>query len=901
VISATNNPDLTKLTIPDILNNRVGALTYFIAPGDILQNTIRFIGPIDLITQVEGKLRDDIISYVFTAQTANTGTDELFDVEQVISDRSPAIFNFESGSQLLEAKATGGAYLPPDYVTASKNGEPVDLDFCEPALPVLIPLNIPDGDPATLLHCEATTDNGVTAVLDLLINVDDTLAPIIDPTSLPNPLPAEANVSGGAIVEFDNPTAGDVWGVDAAVDVTCEPASGSTFLLSAPNGKTTVSCTAIDDSGNESVPETFVVTVQDTQPPIIGDVIGYDPSPPPITLSEDESSFVLSWDFAVNDADASPTVECDPGTPVSAVPPLYKFSYEFPVGVTPVSCSATDNNGKTASLSFSVEIIDVTPPVISLIGDAEITLEMGSGPYEDPGATASDNGDPDAAVTIDVDSSAVDTTTAGTYTVSITATDQTGNSSTATRSVIVQDTQPPEIGSITEFDPPDTPYNLSASSSTFLLTWGPFTVSDADALPDVQCSPGTPDNSVSPPQYKFSHNFPVGTTNVVCTATDSSGLVSSVSFPVTIFDTIDPVIELNGEAEIILEMGSGPYNDPGATAIDNNDPTVPVTIVDNSGGVDTTKSGTYLVTYTATDPSGNSSTATRTVIVRDTMPPEIGPINRLDPPYNLTASSSTFPLTWGPFTVSDADAVLDVQCSPGTPDSNVSPPQYRFSNNFPVGTTTVICTATDSSGLVSSVSFPVTVFDTIAPVIELNGDAEITVEMGSGPYPDPGATAIDNNDPTVPVTIVDNSGTVDTTTPGTYLVTYTATDPSGNSSTATRTVIVKFVYGLTGIIPTKTNAIVGSSNPLYWAWLDADGNAADSSDDAQMLTITDCNTGEVLINPVGDPGASGFRFKADNWWQYNWDSGGEKGRKYCASVESGLTGQMQYSPEIRLR
>jgi hypothetical protein len=52
---------------------------------------------------------------------------------------------------------------------------------------------------------------------------------------------------------------------------------------------------------------------------------------------------------------------------------------------------------------------------------------------------------------------------------------------------------------------------------------------------------------------------------------------------------------------------------------------------------------------------------------------------------------------------------------------------------------------------------------------------------------------------------------------------------------------------------------------------------------------------------AGDPGASGFRYKPDNYWQFNWDSAGIKGEKYCAVVESMLTGQTQSSPPIRLR
>jgi len=554
VIAAENNPDLTKLTIPDILNNRVGALTYFIAPGDILQNTIRFIGPKTLIKQVESKLQNDIISYVFTSQAANTGTDELFDVEQVINDRTPPAFNISSGPQIIEANVPGGAYLQPDYVTATKNDADIPVS-CTPALPTTILLS--SGSP---LNCTATdTVNDVTAELNLTISVVDTEAPIIDTLTLPADIVTEADSPAGSVVTYTTPEAVDVFGVDPDVNVACSPASGSLFPFQAPDGpETTVICTATDASGNESdplgpPPTTFTVTLEDTAAPVIDPNIGYDPTPPPVTLRDDQSSFTLNWDLAVNDADESPTVTCTPGgtgTPIGGTPPQYVFQHTFYPGQTPVSCTATDSNGQTTPtpLLFYVEIIDITPPVITL-----------------------------------------------------------------------------------------------------------------------------------------------------------------------------------------------------------------------------------------------------------------------------------------------------------------------------------------------------------------NGESTVTVEQGSGPYVDEGATAVDNNDPNVLVTFSDNSSTVDTDTAGTYTVTITATDPSGNASTVKRTVIVEFSYGLSGIIPAKTDVQMGSSNPLRWAWLDAAGNAADSSGDMQFLRIEDCTTGALIIDPAGDPGASGFRFKADNWWQYNWDSEAPEGATYCAYVVSGLTGQEMGSPQIRVR
>lgn len=72
------------------------------------------------------------------------------------------------------------------------------------------------------------------------------------------------------------------------------------------------------------------------------------------------------------------------------------------------------------------------------------------------------------------------------------------------------------------------------------------------------------------------------------------------------------------------------------------------------------------------------------------------------------------------------------------------------------------------------------------PVITITGQNSITISQGST-YTDAGATATDNVDPAVTVI---PSGTVDTTTAGTYTITYTAIDVLGDIATATRTVNV---------------------------------------------------------------------------------------------------------------
>ena len=78
-------------------------------------------------------------------------------------------------------------------------------------------------------------------------------------------------------------------------------------------------------------------------------------------------------------------------------------------------------------------------------------------------------------------------------------------------------------------------------------------------------------------------------------------------------DTTKPVITLNGDNPIVLTVGTA-YVEPGATATDDRDGVINVTI---SGNVDTNRVGSYTITYRAKDKAGNEATVTRTVIVEE--------------------------------------------------------------------------------------------------------------------------------------------------------------------------------------------------------------------------------------------------------------------------------------------
>jgi hypothetical protein len=222
---------------------------------------------------------------------------------------------------------------------------------------------------------------------------------------------------------------------------------------------------------------------------------------------------------------------------------------------------------------------------------------------------------------------------------------------------------------------------------------------------------------------------------------------------------------LNGANPIVLECHSG-FSDPGATGMDTCAGPVSVQV---TGAVDPNTTGSYTLTYTAADPSGNQTTTTRTVNVMDTTPPVVM-LNGANP--LVIECHSTF---------GDPGATASDLCAGLLPVSVGG----AVNANAP-GTYTLTYSATDPSGNRGTATRTVKVVDTTAPVVTLNGANPLVLECHSS-FSDPGATALDTCAGTVSVQV---SGTVNPNAPGSYTLTYTATDPSGNAGTATRTVHV---------------------------------------------------------------------------------------------------------------
>ena len=239
---------------------------------------------------------------------------------------------------------------------------------------------------------------------------------------------------------------------------------------------------------------------------------------------------------------------------------------------------------------------DNTPPIITIIGGNPLTVIQGDN-YIDEGATANDDVDGEVAVSIN---GSVDTSTLGEHTITYTAMDKANNIATSIRivSILTADITPPTLTLIGEPS-----LNLFINDS--YVEQGAIATDNRDSDLNIIIT-GSINTAVE------------GDYLITYLVTDSSGNSSSVTrlISITLPDTTPPVITLNGASSIRLLLNDT-YVEEGATATDNLDPTVEITTTEN---IDNSTVGEYIVTYTAIDNSGNSSSIVRTISVEPPKP-----------------------------------------------------------------------------------------------------------------------------------------------------------------------------------------------------------------------------------------------------------------------------------------
>jgi hypothetical protein len=301
----------------------------------------------------------------------------------------------------------------------------------------------------------------------------------------------------------------------------------------------------------------------------------------------------------------------------------------------------------------------------------------------------------------------------------------------------------------------------------------------------VNYSVNTSDNSGVAPTvtcggHESGTTFPIATTTVTCTATDGSGNhADSAAFTVTVQDTQAPSLSLPANIAVEADSTSGKTITYSATAADTVAGAVSPTCTPPSGS--TFGVGATTVNCSATDGHSNTANGSFTVTVTDSSGPVLsGYASKTVEANGPTGSVVNYP------TVSATDSVEGpiavVQCSPAS------------GTTFPVGTTVVNCSATDSHGNMGNAAFSVTVQDSTPPAIYLPTAASIAATSATGiSSSDPAAQAyfqavraVDMID-AHPVLTYEAASHL---TLGPNVVTFHARDATGNESVKTTTLTV---------------------------------------------------------------------------------------------------------------
>ena len=428
-------------------------------------------------------------------------------------------------------------------------------------------------------------------------------------------------------------------------------------------------------------------------------------------------------------------------TDVSGVVSILSDAPEFfSIGETIVTWTATDVAGNESSIEQKVTIVDTTSPSLQIPVDIEIeatsfdqnTIDLGD-------ATATDNGE-----IISITNNAPEFFGVGSTEVIWSVIDSSGNLSSASQVVSIIDTTVPII----------------TSSNDITLEAISIDENIADLIPPSVYDIHDTFITNNAPEF-----FPIGETIVTWTATDVAGNESSIEQKVTIVDTTSPSLQIPDQKTVeatslqntLVENGEAYADDiSGISSITNNVPEV-------------FSLGTTLVTWTAVDNYGNTAIYDQTITVVDTTTPSIFIPNDIfseavDPILNYIDIGQA----------SGFDSTSAVSISNDMPIS------------FPFGSTTVTWTAVDDSGNVSTDTQTVTIVDTTVPeilspsdiVVEATGNFVTDIELG--------LAIIDD---IIEVNTVTNDAP-DSFPLGETIVTWTATDSSGNFATSTQTVSV---------------------------------------------------------------------------------------------------------------
>jgi hypothetical protein len=381
------------------------------------------------------------------------------------------------------------------------------------------------------------------------------------------------------------------------------PSTGINILSSHTfNVGTTNILYTVKDAAGLSAACLFTVKVKDVTPPTIA-----CPGNQILTLSYNCRATIPTY--------IPGAVVSDNCSGVSVFQTPSSGSIAMGAGTFTVVLTAVDAAGNSATCSFTVTKVDVTPPVITACPpNQSINLNAGC-QITVPNLTANMNGSDNCGTVSFTQVPAAGTIIASghnqTLTVVITANDGNGNTAQCHVILTAKDVTAPNLqiaGNVT----------LGTSAD------GLGNCNVLYAVPDAQISDNCGNLTLS---WQISGAltlngtgqigsmvFPVGQCTIIYTLSDGAFTVNS-SMTITVVDDEVPVVTLLGNATETLCVGST-YTEASAVAQDNCGGNMGM--VQGQGFVNTTIPGVYTLTYSVVDAAGNVSIpAIRTVDVID--------------------------------------------------------------------------------------------------------------------------------------------------------------------------------------------------------------------------------------------------------------------------------------------
>lgn len=515
---------------------------------------------------------------------------------------------------------------------------------------------------------------------------------------------------------------------------------GNLFAL----GTTPVSYTVTDS--RSAFVCTQVVTVLDREPPALS-------CSGPVAVEASPGSCGTSVSAALLSATANDN--CGPVTLVQDRPAF------LPVGQSSVAATASDSAGNSARCEQTVTVLDREPPRISCPPDVVVEMAGASCEAEVPPTQLAAGVADNCRATSQRTPLAV-RFPAGVTEVRHTATDPSGNSADCLQSVRVVDTQPPVV---------------SCGAALTLDTSPGLCAVDA---PAAAFGPTFSDNCAATIEHDGPASLTPGTISVTFTARDSAGNTASCVRAVTVRDTEPPRLACPPD---VLE-----FTLPGVCEVAVDSAMLRPQAGDNCGLTLTALGvppgnrfprGLTVVTHTAVDAAGLRVSCAQQIVVSGVDQPTLT-CTRLQvsaDPGECSARVAGAQLT----------ARVDGACASAITHGPVPP-----GGQFPVGTTSIVHTATDGTGWTADCEQQVVVEDREPPALTCPADLRVAASPDWCGAALTGATltagATDNcGRPTV---VRSGVPAGDRFAVGVTLVGHEAVDQAGNASSCIQAAVV---------------------------------------------------------------------------------------------------------------